>query len=196
MEMGPIFNEVFWGILLIILGAGVVINVIFHVNIPIWRVIFAFILIYTGVRLMMGRSLRWEGNWERPENTTIFQESRLTVKPGGEYTVIFGAGKFDFPEIAPSEGTGNVKVNTLFGSSTLNLAANLPYKIVSTAVFAGVEMPDGSDSWFGEHVYQSKNFREDQPHLLIKADVIFGGLEITENMIEDTMIGNTAEQIH
>ncbi|HEX3043978.1 MAG TPA: hypothetical protein VHY08_04415 [Bacillota bacterium] len=194
--MGFIFNEVFWGILLIILGAGFIINVIFHVNLPIWRIVFAFIFIYSGVRLMMGGSLWREGNWERPDNTTIFQESHMTTKPGGEYSVIFGSGNFDFPEIASSEGTTNVKINTLFGSSTLNLDPNLPYKIVSNAVFAGVEMPDGSDSWFGEHVYQSKNFREDQPYLLIKADVIFGGLLITENTIEDSMIGNTAEQIH
>lgn len=192
MVMGFIFNEVFWGILLIIIGGGVIINVLFHIHLPIGRIVFAFILIYIGVRLMMGGSFWWEGRWERPQNTIIFQESHIIPKPGEEYTVLFGAGNFDFPEIASGEKVSNVKINTLFGGSTIKLDPNLPYKITSSAVFAGVEMPDGSDNWFGDHVYQSKNFREDQPYLSIKADVIFGGLK----MIDNPFTENTPEQIH
>ncbi|MCL6591222.1 MAG: hypothetical protein K6U80_14870 [Firmicutes bacterium] len=190
--MGFIFNEVFWGIILIIFGAGIIINVVFQVNLPIWRIVFAFILIYAGVRLMMGGGFRQEGNWKKQENMIIFQESGFKVKPGGEYTVIFGSGNFDFTEIAPSDGVANVKLNTLFGAGVLKLNPDLPYKITSAAVFAGVEMPDGNDHWFGEHVYQSKNFREDQPYLAVKAGVIFGKLEI----IEDKMTENTPERIH
>jgi hypothetical protein len=47
-----------------------------------------------------------------------------------------------------------------------------------SSAFAEARRPDGSDLGFGDHVYRSKNLDESKPHLLVKADVVFGKIEI------------------
>ena len=182
--MGFLFNQVFWGIMLILLGAAVIIKVVFQVNIPLGRLFFAFILIYIGVWFLMG------GKWgfqttNNNGNTVIFSESRVNVtKPSGEeYNVIFGRGIVDLTGIVlNNEGVTRLKVNTIFGSGVLRLNPGIPTKIIFDSPFASVQLPNGNNIPFGSnYTYTTQSFQENQGYLLIKADVVFGSLEIIEN---------------
>ncbi|MGE5605051.1 MAG: hypothetical protein ACM3YE_05095, partial [Bacteroidota bacterium] len=54
MKMGFIFSQVFWGIFLILLGASFILKVLFHLDIPVFRLFVSFILIYMGFRVLTG----------------------------------------------------------------------------------------------------------------------------------------------
>ena len=174
--MGFIFSEVFWGVLLIVLGVSFIIKVVFNVNIPVFRIFFAFFFIFLGIRFLIGGGF----DFERSSNTVIFNDSQITVtKPSNEYNVIFGRGTFDLSEITLTKKVTKVAVNTIFGGGIIKLNPEIPTKIEVDSVFAEARMPDQNSNFpFGSHTFTTENFDENQDYLLIKASVIFGGLEI------------------
>lgn len=181
--MGFLFNQVFWGVMLILLGVAIIIKVVFQINIPLGRLFFAFILIYFGVWFLMG------GQWNCPiqgnGNTVIFSESRINITNSStsEYNVIFSRGIMDFTGVGlKSEEVARFQVNTIFGSGVIKLNSNIPAKIIFDSPFASVRLPNGNNITFGSnYAYTTPSFQENQGHLLIKAVVVFGSLEIIED---------------
>ena len=45
MKMGFLFSGVFWGGVLVLLGISIIIKVVFHIDIPVFRVVVALVLI-------------------------------------------------------------------------------------------------------------------------------------------------------
>jgi hypothetical protein len=182
MKMGFLFNQVFWGVLLILMGIAVIIKVVFQVNIPLGRLFFAFILIYVGLWFLLGGKFGWQSQIHG--NTVVFNESQVNItQPSAEeYNVIFGKGIMDLTGvILNKEGVTRLKVNTIFGSGVLKLNPDIPTKIVFDSPFASVQLPDGNNITFGSNYsYTTKSYQENQGYLLIKADVVFGSLEVLE----------------
>ena len=167
----------FWGIILILIGLGIVILVLLHIDIPIFKIVIALFFVFIGLRILFGHSENWRHREGR--NDIIFSESRITGNPESEeYNVIFGKGIFDFRDIDLSEGTVHVKINTIFGGSEILVDHNTPVKIKSDAVFGGAKLPEGTAAAFGNNEYVSDNFNENSNYLYIKADVVFGGVDI------------------
>jgi hypothetical protein len=182
IAMGFLFNQVFWGALLIIIGVTVIIKVLFNIHIPLVRIIFAFLLIYIGIWFLVGG--QWRPEWQPRGNTILFNDLTITVsKPSSEeYNVIFSQGTIDFTGVALNKGVTGVKLNTIFSKGILKINPDIPAKIVTNSVFASAKMPDGNEVHFGsDYTYKTKSFKEDQDYLLIKADVVFGALEVVEN---------------
>jgi hypothetical protein len=172
--MGFLFSEVFWGILLIILGVSVVIKVVFNVNLPIFRILFSFFLIYIGIRILMGGF-----GVNPPKNMVLFNDSEIKGPTAdNNYNVIFGKGVIDLTDPALVKTTTKVEVNTIFGGGFIKLNPKMPLIIVVNSAFAGAKLPDGNIATFGKYTYKSPNFIEGQNHLEIDANVVFGGLEI------------------
>jgi predicted membrane protein len=174
--MGFIFSEVFWGVLLIILGASVVIKAVFHISIPIFPIVVAFILIYGGIRILMGGF-----GFEKSQNMIIFNDSTIKIaSPKDTYNVLFGRGLIDLTAVTFTKTTPKLQINTIFGGGVIRINPEIPVKIVVNSAFAEAKMPDGNEIQFGKSIYQSKTYKEDQNYLLIEANVVFGGLEIVD----------------
>jgi hypothetical protein len=174
--MGFIFSEIFWGVLLIILGASVVIKAVFHISIPIFPIIIAFILIYGGIRILMGGF-----GVSNPQNMVLFNDATIQIiNPKDTYNVLFGRGVIDLTKVTLTKETPKVQINTIFGGGVIRLNPATPVKIVVNSAFAEAVMPDGNKVQFGNTSYQSKSFKEGQDYLLIEANVVFGGLEIVD----------------
>ncbi len=181
--MGFLFNQVFWGVLLILLGIATIIKVVFQINIPLGRIFFAFILIYIGFWFLLGGKFGWQP--QRYGNTVVFNESQVSITELSteEYNVIFGKGTMDLTGIIMNKvGVTRLKINTIFGSGVIKINPDIPTKIVFDSPFAAVRLPDGNNITFGSnYAYTTKNYQENQGYLLIKADVVFGSLEIVES---------------
>lgn len=176
MKMGFIFTEVFWGVLLILLGAAIVIKVVFNINIPIIRLLLAFILIYLGIRLMIG----WGFHKEQPNNTVLFNDNRIeATNPAEEYNVIFGRGTIDLTKLVPSN-TAVAKVNVIFGGGLIRIDPSQPVRIEANSAFGEARMPDGNNVTFGNYIYKTPSYQEGKPALRIEANAVFGALEIVE----------------
>lgn len=175
MKMGA---GLFWGALLILIGLGIVIRVVFNINFPIVKFIVAFFFIFIGIKLLVGNFNFWHGHVD--ENTTIFGDSKINGLDENfkEYNVIFGSSVIDLRDIDLSQGSKEIKINTIFGGSVLKINDSIPYRIKADAAFAGAELPNGTTATFGSAKYQSDNFSKDTTHLSIKVDVVFGSFKI------------------
>lgn len=179
LQVGFLFNQVFWGVLLIVFGVALVVKVLFNINIPMFRIFFAFFLIYIGIWFLIGGKF----GWQQQGNSVIFNESSIAINqsPGGEYNVIFGKGTMDLSRITLDTGVSRMKLNTIFGAAVVQINPDIPLKIIINSPFAAAKMPDGNNVTFGSnYTYQTKSYQEGQDYLLIHADVVFGALEVVE----------------
>lgn len=168
------------GIILILLGLSALLKVVFNIDFPLFKIAFAGLFIFIGIRLLTGGTFnfRCEG---KDENSVIFGERTITnLEDGKEYNVIFGGAVYDLKNFTVEPGKNKyVKLNTIFGGSKLVLNKNLPVKINSSTVFGGTSMPNGNNSAFGEAKYSSGFAPNDSVgNLIIEANTIFGGLKV------------------
>ncbi|MBN2699705.1 MAG: hypothetical protein JXR52_12840 [Bacteroidales bacterium] len=167
----------FWGVFILLLGIALIIKVIFNIDFPVIKILFGLFLIFLGLKLLFGRSFLPHGHIGPEE--TIFNE-RVYAHPenGKEYSVLFAKGVYDFTNVDLSEGDFNVKINTVFGGSVIKINREMPVRIEANAVFAGAELPDGNTAVFGAAQYVTDSWSRDTASLNVKADVIFGGLQV------------------
>ena len=171
--MDFLFSGVFWGVVLIILGLSVIVNMVFHIHIPVFRILFALLIIYVGLKVLTGGGFH---PFKPDKNTIMFGETTVKELLLKEYNVIFGKGNFDLSKASPSETTA--ELNTIFGASEVMIPSAFPVKIVVDSVFAGAQLPDGGTVSFGSSTYKTPGYDESKPHLSLKASVIFGGLQV------------------
>jgi hypothetical protein len=178
--MGFFFSGIFWGSILILLGLSVIVRIAFNIHIPLMRIIFALILIYFGVRVLVGGSwCRWGcGN----SNTVLFSETKTEFsKDLSEYNIVFGKGVIGLSDPSLAEKNRKIKVNTVFGAAELRINPAVPALVRVTSAFAGARMPDGNTISFGDYVYKTKSYSDTAPSLRVDATVVFGGLEIKDH---------------
>jgi hypothetical protein len=164
-----LFSGAFWGILLILLGALIIIKVLFNINIPVFRIGFALLLIYFGIRMLAG-------GFDRRQ--AVFGEEVCRAEESGRYSVLFGKGEVDLSGVSVSSGTVRKEISTVFGISLVKINADIPVKIIVNAAFDGARMPDGNAVSFGTYTYTSGNYRESDNGLIVQANVVFGGLDV------------------
>jgi predicted membrane protein len=175
MRMG---GSLFWGIVLIIIGIGLIIKVVFHVEIPIMKILFAFFFIYLGIRILIGN---WGTHVFRsgPDDVVFgqgkFVHEHLVPK---EQSIIFGNGSIDFRQININALPAEVEINTVFGGCEIHIKKESPVKIKVDAAFAGVSLPNENKTVFGSAFYQTESYEETKPHLFIKASAVFSELKI------------------
>jgi hypothetical protein len=173
MRMVSIFDAVFWGALLIVLGALLILKKYVPFNLPVGRIIIALVFVYLGVRIIL------HGPSVREANTVVFG-GRTTLagdtRGGRDYNVIFSSGDVDFRTMPADDVTR--EVNVIFGSGTLLLDPATPAKVTLSAVFGSVRAPDGSTVSFGERTWTSASYREGSPALRVKAAAVFGSLSL------------------
>jgi predicted membrane protein len=176
--MGFIFSGVFWGSILILLGLSVIIRIVFNVHIPLFRIVFALIIIYFGIRVLVG------GAWCRGNcnsNTIVFNDAKTEVNTdSNEYKIIFGKGVVNLTDSSLASQKKKIRVTTVFGSGEIRINPGVPAIVRVNSAFAGAKMPDGNIISFGEYIYKTKSYSDKADFVRIDATVVFGGLEISE----------------
>jgi hypothetical protein len=167
-------SSLFWGIILILIGLSLVLKVVFNVDFPFFKFLFALFLIYIGIRIFIGKDFRIFSD-ANDENTIIFSQRTITsLENDKEYNVIFGNGIFDLRNYTPSDEEIRIKLNTVFGGSEILVNDSIPLEINAHTVFAGTKMPDGNTSAFGEANYRN-NPNSTIPAIKIESNTVFGG---------------------
>lgn len=167
------------GVLIILFGLGIIVNVVFHVNIPIFKILFGLLLIYIGLKIILG-------NWfpspviQKHSRDAVFNNRTYHGLPdnSNEYNAVFGKAVIDLRGIELKEKITRIKINAVFGGAEVILDKNMPVRIKADAVFGGVQTPENVAGGFGAASYQSQDFDENKNYLLIDASSVFGGIEI------------------
>jgi len=171
-----LFSGLFWGVMLVLFGVSMILKAMFNLDIPIFRIVFALIFIYFGIKLLVGRQA-----FKNEENFSMFRSSTVTVKEsGGEYDVIFGQSNIDLTNINITESSKKVNVDVVFGSANLLIDPDIPIKLKISTVFADCKLPDRNISFFGDSKYQTPAYVEGENYLLLNIDVVFGNVVIIE----------------
>ncbi|NBC83009.1 MAG: hypothetical protein GVY19_06460 [Bacteroidetes bacterium] len=173
---------VFWGIILIIIGASVIIRVVFNIHLPVFRVVIALVFILIGIRILIGPRVTriHDHHFKQESEDVIFNERDYHTIDKKEYSVVFGKATYDLRDIKPDGNQpGQINFNVVFGGAIIRLNPDIPVKIKTDAVFSGVKMPDNSSAVFGTSIFTNPVFREDEPYLYIKVDAVFSGVEFS-----------------
>jgi predicted membrane protein len=184
--MGFLFSGLFWGIILIFLGVTVIINLVFHIHIPLFRIIFALLLIYLGFRVMLGGSWGSHAHCRSAGNAILFSDATIASDSGeGEYSIIFGKGVVEAGSILNADPLRrSLRINTIFGSTLVRIPGNIPIAIRASSAFGGITLPDGSTTAFGETTYKNEACRtiaDESAIRTINVSVVFGACRIEEH---------------
>jgi hypothetical protein len=180
MKMGA---GMFMGIFFILIGAGIVIKILFNIDFPVIKVLVAFFFVWIGLRIMFGNFHTGFVTSEGNKHDVVFGEKKWKSDSmaAGEYNCVFGKAVYDLRDYQlKGTETEYMEIHTVFGGSVLKIRKDMPVKIEANSAFAGVQMPNGNMTSFGSNKYESAAYRPDSAHLRIKAEVVFGGLQIEE----------------
>jgi predicted membrane protein len=171
--------SLFWGLLLILIGISLILKVVFHVDIPVFKVLIAFFFIYIGIKILTGGSFK-VFQTHRDENSIVFGETVFReVVDQREYNVIFSKSTFDLREMQlDSTKNTRIKINTVFGATDFFLNNDVPVSVRANAAFAGVDLPDGNASAFGSAFYQSDSAKVASTVLELEVNTVFGAFKM------------------
>lgn len=176
MKMGFLTGAFFWGIVLILFGISIILKALFHIDIPVVKVLVAMFLIYLGITILVGKNFMIRDKSDAVFEANYFRHDTNTK----EYSVLFGSGTMDLRDISPTENNVNAEASVVFGDGKVIIKKGMPVVMHVTSAFGEARMPNGSTINFGESYYKSESYLEGQPCIKVKASVVFGKLEIME----------------
>jgi len=177
----------FWGVFFVVLGILMLLNYVFGLHLPVFRILFAVFIIYLGIKMLFG-SFGFETRKITTDYQAVFSKSKFSFpsqdnnrngkESSNDYQTVFGNSELDLTTIDLTKGNEKIEIDNVFGQTKLYLKKETPFKIESSVVFGQISLPDKQMSSIGDWSYQSESFSKDKNHLLIQADVVFGQLVI------------------
>jgi len=184
-------SHMFWGILFVSLGFVLLVNYMFGLQLPVFRILFSLAIIYLGVKMLFGTFDLRIGK-VATSNEAIFSSSQFTLdlsdwdsdtdlnRKKNEYNTVFGEGRLDLTDVDLTKGSVNLKINTVFGETKLYVKKGTPIRMRTSTVFGDASLPDGSKGVVGKFNYKTNNADTAESTLNIDADVVFGSLKVVE----------------
>jgi predicted membrane protein len=180
MKMDFLFSGVFWGLLLILIGASIILKVVFNINLPVIRTIFGILLIVFGIQILFGISFTRKHS-SSGEKDVLFEERVLPFDPGHkEYNTIFGKSTLDLSEWNKDTGREKIEINTIFANTRIKISDKTPLVIKSNTVFGSIFLPGQNINAFGTYTYKSPSYKEGKPYLFLEINTVFGATEVIE----------------
>ncbi len=165
-----VFSGVFWGLILVLLGLSMIVKVVFKIDLPIIKLLFAALLIYWGIKLLFGISFH-----TKSPDSVVFDNADIEhVEAGREYNVVFGKSRIDLRNFVLEDKNAKIEIDVVFGNGIIYLNPEIPAKVKVDAVFAECRLPKGNVSFIGEQVYHTPSFVEGENFLQIDLDIVFG----------------------
>jgi predicted membrane protein len=176
-------NKMFWGILLLSLGALIIIQQIFNIDLPIIRILFGIFIMYLGAKLIFGSfdiSINgFSSNSKITDSTVLFAETNFKSKTNEnnlnkKYSTVFGQANLDLSELNESDLKEEIKIENVFGKTYIKTNSNTPVSADISVAFGSVKIRDQKLNAFGSMRFNSPNFNENQPYLKLKIECAFG----------------------
>lgn len=164
------FRRSFWGTLLIILGSIWLLDNVFDLDIPVFRILISLALILLGIAVIQGRPAS-----KISGNQTAFGEAIHTFRQDDKaHSVLFGEASIDLSHI---KGDGvPIELRCTFGEMRVKLGVGQKVKINGEVTFGSIQMPDGQSQSFGRKEYASSMAEGQEPALEVNVQCIFGSV--------------------
>ncbi len=150
----------------------------FLVDFPFFDVFFALLLIYLGLRLMLGKGLGWSfgkvqvdtGDQDRIHHVSVFSSNSSVNASqdfqGGEFVTVFGENRLDLSAAVSQSKRIELSLVSVFG--TLKLQVPADWEVVSDGV--GI---------LGTFNNNSARPKTPKSTLVVDGAAVFGVIEIT-----------------
>jgi len=170
------FHDYAWGIYLIIVGILFIVKYRYNLRISMPKMIIGLFLVFFGLYVLSGDG--WTGF--KSENSIFFSNGVIrSIGEDRECNIVFSNAEIDLDEALIVEKTRDIEINVIFSNATLILSSDKPIVVEASTAFGATEAPDGVSAAFGEYVYRTPGTRqEDDEHIKIKANTVFGKLTI------------------
>lgn len=167
----------FIGVFFLLFGLSIILKAVFHIDLPLFRVLVGLFLIFVGAKMVLGFPRMGMCRWGT-QNSAVFSRQHFTAGKdthnGTEYNIVFGEGTVDLTD-AKEAGDKKISVNTVFGSGIILYNPKQSLKITTNSVFGHVETPDGQATAFGENSQQVGS-AEGVP-LKVHVNSVFGSVQ-------------------
>ena len=142
------------GIFFLLLGLSVILKAVFHIDIPVFRVVVGLFLISMGVKMVFGCSIGSRLCNLASTNGAVFSQQSFVAGENEngkkEYNVVFGSGTVDLTKLT-TPNSEKITVNVVFGEGVVLYDPKQVLQIHSSAVFGNVSTPDGNNNGLGEN---------------------------------------------
>ena len=191
----PFCFSMFFGLVLILLGLSIFLNILFGINIPVARVFIGILLCYFGYYILVGHPFSWSYSSRYAysdhkyynhttvmgSSTIVLDENSLKQQDPFEYSTTMGETIIDITRIYPSQEepkvTHTLNINTTMGKTILKINKASTINIHADSSLGNVILPDGSKISSGSHRLSSQP--DSSPtDIELYAHTILGELEI------------------
>jgi hypothetical protein len=160
-------SGLFWGIIVIILGAAILIKHIFNLEFPVIKVVFGVALILLGLRVLVFKDSHNHCCPQGDQNNVVFGEKNMIYSAdNNEYNAVFSSAVLDLTKLEASIDH-RIKVSCVFGNIKIVINPQTKLIIDSDVVFGSISNPD-----------ENKVADSNQIILKMKADAVFGSIRI------------------
>lgn len=173
---------IFLGALVLLAGLSILLDAVFHIHFPFVRTAFAFLLLFFGVRMLLGA---WAPAGRETSTTGSAIMSDQTYAPTAavpylKYDVIFGRTTVDLTSLPRPTQPITVEVNAIFGGAVVTFDKSWPVVVEGNAAFGDVRMPDQTMAAFGSTRYRPRGQEGSEPLIRLRCNAIFGSCEVIE----------------
>ncbi|MBN8215299.1 MAG: hypothetical protein J0L75_01595 [Spirochaetes bacterium] len=172
--MGFLFSAAFWGVIIILFGLAVILKAVFHIDLPIFRILFGVLLIYVGARIIAGG--RWLTGGVSTGHSNVFGSGEMKYDGDSrEYSCVFSSSTVNLKDL-PAEGAANpIRTSTVFGKSVILLPKNLDLTVQIHTAFGSTLLPDGTQAPnFGDTLLRTKPGAPGTPKTRLEVNTVFG----------------------
>lgn len=178
-------KSMFWGIAIIVVGLCVLLGAVFGINIPIFKILFGLLLVYLGIKVILG-AFSWDFNFQAEKRSTdheaVFSKSQFQYpnsKEAKEYVTVFGSSQLDLRGVQDLASV-DLETVTVFGESEILIKKGTPLRVESNTVFGKSELPGRNISAFGQFQYMTPGLKDSDPALNVKVTAVFGSVKVIE----------------
>lgn len=179
-------TSMFWGIALVTIGLIFLVQSIFKIDLPIFRILLGVGIVYLGVKMIFGSfGLEIRGaKLEKVATATsvVFTEADLKSKSDNvvnrDFQTVFGNSKLDLSDLNSEELSEKIEVSAVFGKTQVITPRDLPLVVETNTAFGSVNVRGDKTSAIGNGIFRTPGFQSDKPYLKIEANSVFGEVEI------------------
>mgnify|MGYP006350092255 FL=1 len=175
------FGGIFWGTLVTILGISIIIEALFGISLPVFKILLGCWLIYWGLTFILGKDC-FKSQCKSGVSSGFSQCDYVNDKNKNfmTYKVLFAQRVIDLRNLDFSQDMVVVKIDSVFSNTIVKINPELKTKIKASSAFSNVELPDRTQVYFGSYAYKTENLKDSKPELKIKINSVFGRVVVED----------------
>jgi predicted membrane protein len=178
----------FLGIIFLVIGLLLVLQHIFHIDLPIIKILFGVFLIYLGIKVIFGSfGIQLNGISVKKVTTDtelVFSDGSFRLHSSGSQKIntkfesAFSKTELDLSQLSDEELSYQFNIDQAFGRIKIKTRAGLPIKANINGAFGKVTIRGQKLGSFGEISYQSENYNNNGPALQLSIGSAFSEVVI------------------